>query len=238
MKFYYDFHIHSALSPCADDDMTPSNIVNMAMIKELDIIAIADHNSIYNIPAALKTGEETGVIVVPGMEMETREEVHILCLFHSYSDIQAFYEEFSSYLNGLKNRKDIFGSQYIFDEYDNIVGEEERMLSGATTISLKNAVKLVEKYNGIAIPAHIDKPSYSIISNLFGIPEELGITAVEIKNKEKIMELKKEHPIINSMNFIHNSDAHNLGLISEKENCIELSELSIEELIKQLKNKN
>ena len=81
MKCYYDFHIHTALSPCGDDDMTPNNIVNMAVLKGLDAIAITDHNTAKNVPACVECAKDKPLVVIPGMEIETAEEIHMLALF-------------------------------------------------------------------------------------------------------------------------------------------------------------
>ena len=97
MKLYYDFHIHSGLSPCSSDDMTPNNIVNMSIIKGLDAIAITDHNGISNVRVACEIGEKNGLIVVPGIEIQTIEDVHIVALFQSIKDIEEFYKQIENY---------------------------------------------------------------------------------------------------------------------------------------------
>ena len=111
MSLYYDFHIHTALSPCGDDDMTPNNIINMAALKGLDAIAITDHNCALNVRACCECGKAAGLIVVPGMEVETSEEVHVVCLFDDVDKAEKFGEYVSGHIPPIKNRIDIFGEQ-------------------------------------------------------------------------------------------------------------------------------
>ena len=225
---YYDFHIHSALSPCGDNDMTPNNIVNMAAIIGLDAIAISDHNSVGNVRSAMKVGEQAGVKVLAGMEVETAEEIHILTLYKTIEAAEEAAKEVYRALPDIKNRTEIFGNQYYIDEDDNIVGEEEKLLISPTTLSTDKLLDVVKSVGGIYIPAHVDRHSYSILTNLGFIPEELNIDGIEISKKvddvglylESRKELKK-YPLI------RNSDAHYLTDIAEKDAY--LTEESIED---------
>ena len=133
----YDFHIHSALSPCGDADMTPNNIVNMAYIAGLDAIAITDHNTIGNVRAAQIVGEKVGVKVLPGMEIETAEEVHVLTLFPDIESAEKVAKIVYENLPPIKNRPDIFGNQFYMNENDEITGEEEKLLISSTSLSIK-----------------------------------------------------------------------------------------------------
>ena len=128
MRLYYDLHIHSSLSPCGDNDMTPNNIVNMAKLNELDIIAITDHNSCKNCAAAIKVGNEVGVTVVPGMELTTSEDIHVVCLFPDLESAEAFDNYVCERLMKFPNEADIFGHQYIMDENDEIIDELDMLL--------------------------------------------------------------------------------------------------------------
>ncbi|SHE96639.1 PHP domain-containing protein [Caloramator proteoclasticus] len=221
MKLYYDFHIHTGLSPCADDDMTPNNIVNMAKIKELDVIAITDHNSCKNVEACLKVAEKVGMLVIPGMELQTKEEVHVLCLFKDLDSALCFQEFVYNRLPNIKNKPDIFGNQIIFNENDEIVGYEEKLLLNSADITIDEAFYRVKELGGQFIPAHIDKDTYSIISNLGFIPDYLDIKTLEYSSYEKINKLINSKLLKNTYILIKNSDAHNLGQISERENYIE-----------------
>ena len=157
---YYDFHIHSALSPCGDNDMTPNNIVNMAMISGLDAIAVSDHNSVGNVRAVMEVGKRCGISVVPGMEVETAEEVHTLTLYPTIEAAEFVAGEIYKALPDIRNRPEIFGEQRIMDADDNIIGYEERLLISPASISLQELFDLVLSVNGLFIPAHVDRHSY------------------------------------------------------------------------------
>ena len=134
MKCFIDLHIHSCLSPCAEEDMTPNNIVNMSVLKGLDIIGVTDHNSAKNAAAVFEAGKRAGLVVVPGMELCTLEEVHLLCLFKNLEDVENFQDIVYGNLPPIKNREDIFGSQIIMNSRDEITGQEEILLSGACSL--------------------------------------------------------------------------------------------------------
>lgn len=233
MRAYYDLHIHSALSPCGQNEMTPNNIVNMAWLKGLNIIAITDHNSAENCHDVMKCANEKGIVAVPGMELETREEVHLICLFKRIEDVLKLQEIVYDSLPNIKNREDIFGEQIVMDEKDNVIKHIERLLLIATNLSIEKVIDKVSKLEGVVIPAHIDRDSYSIVSNLGMVPDNLNIKFLEISkrcNKDKYINDKK----YNAFKFIQSSDAHNLGEIQESINFIELQEISAECLIETL----
>lgn len=220
MKLYYDLHIHSALSPCADNDMTPNNIVNMAAIKGLDVIAITDHNSCKNAAACIKAAENAGLdlIVIPGMEVETSEEVHVICLFPATAAALEFDVFITQNLPAIKNRPEIFGEQYITDEMDNVTGSVDNLLITAAKLDLYTVVNKVNELSGIAVPAHIDRDSYSVLSSLGFIPPDLKINLVEIsQNTDPFAFMNKKRRFLsNHDKFLISSDAHNLADISEK----------------------
>ncbi len=236
MKTAYDLHIHSCLSPCGDMDMTPNNIVNMSKLMGYDIIALTDHNTCGNCEAAMKVGEAVGLTVIPGMELCTSEEVHIVCLFPTLEDAKNFSDYVYSTLPPIKNKPKIFGEQAICDENDNIIGYEEKLLITASGISTAKAVETVAKYNGICYPAHIDRSSFSILSNLGVIDESFGFKCVEIFDISRADELKEKHPIINNMRVVTDSDAHYLENMRIPEKCfIHLPDHKIETMIDWLK---
>ena len=236
MRLAYDFHIHSCLSPCGDADMTPQNIANMAKIMGYDIIALTDHNTCLNCPALMKVGEEIGITVVPGMELCTSEEVHVVCLFATLDDALAFSDYVYSTLPPIKNKPKVFGEQNICDENDEVTGVEEKLLITASGISTMKAVEVVRKYNGICYPAHIDRSSFSILSNLGAIDESFGFNAAEIFDISKEGELKEKHPYLNTIKIVSDSDAHYLENMRIPESSyIELPENSIEAVIEYFK---
>lgn len=229
MKLYYDLHIHSALSPCGDADMTPNNIVNMSRLKGLDMIALSDHNSVLNLPAVIAAAKETDLLVVPGMEVESAEEVHVLCLFPNLEAAQKAGEEVYRKLNKIPNRTEIFGEQTVMNGEDEIIGTEENLLVTATNLSIADIKKLADSCGGVAVPAHVDRNSYSVLSNL-GILPDIGFETVEVSkngNPESYAYLRKK--------IIRNSDAHYLGDIAEPEHFLNLPEKSAEALISYLK---
>ncbi|MCL2865316.1 MAG: PHP domain-containing protein [Lachnospiraceae bacterium] len=214
---YYDLHLHSCLSPCGDDDMTPANIVGMAKLKGLDVIAITDHNSCQNCVAAMFHAKQHDIILLPGMELTTAEEVHVICLFSELVPALAFDAYVSKQILPIKNREDIFGKQQILDKQDNVVGTIEHLLIHATNISFDDVFPLVESYGGIAFPAHVDKPSNSLLSNLGFIPPTSTFQSAEFHDLKHLHKLQKKHPYFETCNIICNSDAHYLEDIHEPE---------------------
>ena len=158
-RYFYDFHLHSCLSPCADNDMTPSNIAGMGMLAGLQILALTDHNSTANCPAFFRAAEAVGVIPVPGMELETAENIHVVCLFETLSGAMSFGEEVAGRRFPIKNRPEIYGEQLIVDHEDNILGTDPKLLVVATGIGLTDLPEIVDRHGGVCYPAHIDRPS-------------------------------------------------------------------------------
>lgn len=236
MKLYYDLHIHSALSPCGDEDMTPNNIVNMARLKGLDVIAVTDHNTCKNAEAVMKCAEGSGVLVLPGMEIESMEEVHLVALFPSIDVAMKFDELVSNHLPDIKNKPDIFGEQILYDEEDNVKGYVENLLITATDMPVEDIVKEVRNLGGVVFPSHIDKDSYSILSNLGFIPENIEFTAVEIKDTGKTEKIVETHKLENHI-ILHNSDAHFLWDISEREHYLISGEKNVNYVIKKLQKR-
>ena len=210
MKIAYDFHIHSCLSPCGDKDMTPQNIANMAKIMGYNAIALTDHNTCGNCEAIMKVGAEIGLTVIPGMELCSSEEVHLVCLFPELEMAKRFSDYVYATLPPVKNKPSVFGEQLYMNENDEIVGSEERLLITASSISCAKAVSIVESYGGICYPAHIDRSSFSILSNLGMIDESFGFRCAEIYDISKESELKEKHPYLKQLQIISDSDAHYL----------------------------
>lgn len=217
MNLTYDLHIHSCLSPCGDDDMTPANIVGMAAVKGLDVIALTDHNSCKNCPAALIHGKNYGVTVIPGMELTTAEEVHVVCLFPSLRDAMAFDRYIYEHILPIQNKEEIFGKQQIMNEEDEVTGTVERLLISATDISFDNVFGLVASYHGTAYPAHIDKTTTSLLSNLGFVPPDSTFRCAEIHDFRHLHQIRREHPYFLNCRMISSSDAHYLPDIHEAE---------------------
>lgn len=231
MKVSYDLHIHSCLSPCADIEMTPNNIVNMSVLNGLNVIAITDHNSCKNCKALVEAGKKANLLVIPGMEICTNEDIHVICLFETVTDAENFSTYVYSNMPLIPHRPDIFGEQIIMNSNDIEISRESYLLLNATNISVNDILSTTNKYNGTAFPAHIDRSSYSVISSLGDIPPETGFNTIEISTKGNIEKIKSLHPIIKDKLILINSDSHYLeNLISEKR-YIEIDTLSTKSII-------
>lgn len=234
LSLSYDLHIHSCLSPCGDDDMTPANITGLAALIGLDVIAVTDHNSCKNCPAVMEAAAPLGLTVIPGMELTTSEEVHVLCLFETLEDAMAFDALVEQRLIPFPNNEEIFGRQTICGPDDSVIGTFPNLLINATDISIDHVFQLTERYHGIMIPAHIDKDSTSLLSNLGFIPPDSCFTCVEVKNKENIPMLLSCHPYLEKCRIITNSDAHYLEHMNEAVHRIHSKSRSTKDVLKSL----
>ncbi len=226
MKISYDLHLHSCVSPCGDMEMTPNNIVNMAALIGLDVIAVSDHNTAANLPAVFAVAQEVGILVIPAIEVCTAEEVHVLCLFEELSGCIAFGEYLYEHLPAIQNQPEIFGEQVILDQEDDPIGQLDKLLINAVSLSIDDLLAVLPQYKGHAIPAHVDKQSYSIIANLGFIPPDYNFACVEVK-----------HPPFDTgitANIITNSDAHQLLDISQGEQTLEVDEKSVRGVLQAL----
>ena len=222
-RYYYDFHLHSCLSPCGDDDNTPNNIAGMASLCGLNIIALTDHNTCKNCPAFYEAARRYGIIPIAGMELTTAEDIHVVCLFEELENAMAFDSEIDKRRIKIENRTDIFGNQYILDGEDNIIGEEKYLLPNATTVSLEEVPELVKSFGGISYPAHIDRQSNGIISVLGAFPETPSFDVIEINQKEKVDEYVKKYQL-EDKKVIISSDAHYLTDMRDKENYFDIDD--------------
>lgn len=216
--------------------MTPYNLVNLSAIMGMEAIALTDHNSCQNCGAAMRAGEQAGITVIPGMELCTCEEVHVVCLFE---ELRAA-EEFSDFvLRGspqIKNRPEIFGTQLIMDETDNILGSQDLLLTMASSISIDDVEKIIDGYGGVCYPAHIDRSSYSVISNLGMITPEMGFEVAEISPAGDVQALKAKFPVLDSMKILTSSDAHRLESLRPAELSLH-TDNNIKSIIRHLKNR-
>lgn len=237
MKLRYDLHIHSCLSPCGDNEMTPYNLVNMAKICGCDIIALTDHNTCLNCESAMRVGEDIGLTVVPGMELCTSEEIHCICLFPELKNALSFSYYVKSTLPPVKNREKIFGNQYIMDERDNILSSFELLLTTASGISIEILDELMKDYGGLWYPAHIDRSSYSILSSLGDFPEGLETSCFELTYGADEGFYRENYPEAKNRRLIRSSDAHYLESLMTDKEIIELETKTAEKLIKKLSGK-
>jgi len=178
-EFRADLHIHTCLSACADKTMLPAAIIKQAKLRGLDIIGICDHNSAQNVSAVKKAGEREGVGVLGGIEITSREEVHIMGFFEDDSNLEKIQETIYKNLSE-ENKEDIFGEQLIADADDKIIGFNPKLLIGAADFSVDEIVRLIHSLGGIAVASHIDRETFGIIGQLGFIPEGLALDAVEV----------------------------------------------------------
>lgn len=237
MKLAYDMHLHSCLSPCGDDDMTPVMIAGMAKVIGLDVVALTDHNTCGNCPAFVKAAKEYEITAICGMELTTSEEVHVLCYFYNLEDAMKFSDYVHDHILPIKNKAAIFGNQYARDEHDEIVYSEEILLISATDISFSDLPALLEEFGGVMVPAHINKSSTSILSNLGFIPPDSTFVCAEVKNPDDVAGLRKEHPYLQGCNIISSSDAHTLNDIQEPIRFLEVEENSVKAILDRIQRK-
>jgi len=223
-RYYYDFHIHSCLSPCADNDMTPNNIVGMATLAGLNILALTDHNTCKNCPAFFAAAKKQGIIPIAGMELTTAEDIHVVCLFERLEDAMAFGEAVDALRIRIPNRVDIFGDQLLVDENDEIIGTEPDLLSNATSLMIDDVPPLVKQYRGICFPAHVDREANGILSTLGTFPETPVFTVAEFHDGEKREAYAEKHPQLKEMITVIGSDAHYLWDIRDKEYWFDLDD--------------
>ncbi len=207
--------------------MTPANIAGMAMLKGLDVIALTDHNTCRNCPALLAAAEEFGVLAVPGMEINTSEEVHAVCLFETLEAALDFDAYVYARLIPFPNNEAVFGKQQIYNKEDQVCGTEPNLLINATTISFDGLWPLVRSFGGVMFPAHIDKSANSLIANLGFIPPDSAFTTAEVKDLRKLHGLKRENPYLEKCRIISNSDAHYLEHINEPRLRLPVEEKSV-----------
>ncbi len=224
IPFFYDLHIHSCLSPCADDDMTPNNIAGMAALKGLNILALTDHNSCKNCPAFFEACRRQGIVPIAGMELSTAEDIHLICLFEHLDDAMAFDQEIYHHLLPMNNRPDIFGNQMILDGDDEIIGEEERLLISATDLLIEDAIVLARSFGAHVHPAHIDRESNGIIATLGDIPKEYGFRWCELNDGGNLEKCCKAATSFHPSSVLVCSDAHHLWDINEADHSILLED--------------
>ena len=217
-RYYYDLHIHSCLSPCADNDMTPNNIAGMSAIKGLNIVALTDHNSCRNCPAFFEAAKRQGIIPVAGMELTTAEDIHIVCLFEELERAMAFSAEIEKHIMPIKNRPEIFGDQIVCDSEDEPIDIEETLLISATDLWIGDAIELAKSFGAHVHPAHIDRDSNGIVAILGDVPIEYGFSFVEFNDGENTDKYFTSYPSLEGRGVIVSSDAHHLWDISEAEN--------------------
>ena len=236
-RFRADLHVHTCLSPCGDLQMTPRKITAQARKKDLDVIAICDHNSAENVPAVMKAAEDARIVVLPGMEICTSEEIHLLAIFDNLDSVEQMQALVYRHLDG-RNEPDIFGMQVIANELDEVVGFQDKLLIGATNLTVNHVVDEIHRFGGVAVASHIDRESYSVISQLGFIPETLRFDALELSRHIRTEEARKRFAGSRNAPFIRNSDAHFLDDIGLNTCEYLMEEPTLPEISKALRGEN
>jgi PHP family Zn ribbon phosphoesterase len=226
-EYSADLHVHTCLSPCADETMVPSALVRQALQRHLDAIGICDHNSTANVVAVRKAGQKAGLRVLGGIEVTSREEVHILGFFDDEDAREDMQTTVDKSLSG-ENDEAFFGRQLIVDECDNIVGTNGRLLIGSTSLSVEDIVGHIHRLGGIAVASHVDRESFGLIGQLGFVPQQLGLDALEISphvQGDKLAEYKKH-----GLPLMTSSDAHFLDDLGRSRTRFIVEELSCSEI--------
>jgi 3',5'-nucleoside bisphosphate phosphatase len=233
-RYRADLHIHTLLSPCADLEMTPRNIVAKAKESSLDIIGITDHNSTKNALLVKKLAEREGIYALTGVEVTTREEVHCLAFFEMPEQLVRFQQFIDEKITYIPNSEADFGYQPVIDEEENIIEMVPYYLPAALKAGIGQIQQQVEQLNGLFIPAHVDRPANGIFSQLGFIPPGLKYDALGITGHASEKYVKEQYVIQYKTTLIRNSDAHFLKQIGEICSVFKMSEVSFSEIRKAL----
>lgn len=231
-----DLHLHTILSPCGSDDMIPPNVLAWAKELGINALAITDHNTAENVASFMEKGKELDLLVLPGMEVQTSEDIHLVSLFESLDKVMEFQELVYTHLPDNKNKKEFFGEQWIVDKNGNKIKELERMLLVGINLSVEETVKHIHRLGGICIASHIDRQAFSLWGHLGYIPDNLELDGIELtphlpRNSEQLEAIKKR-----GMNYIVSSDAHYLSDMKEKQCIYHMKEISFDEIKKAINN--
>lgn len=227
-KIRADLHLHTCLSPCADNQMQPTAIIEQAKKVGLDMIGICDHNSAENVSAVMKAGKREGLAVIPGIEITSQEEVHILGFFNTEQDLMYLQDMVYDNLSG-ENREQFFGPQTVVDEWDHVLGTNHRLLIGATTLTVEQITREIHRRAGLAIASHVDRERFSLIGQLGFIPKGLELDALEVSTPSSIKQ-GYDYPVVTF------SDAHFLEDIGKSYTHFMIEDVSVDEIKKALHN--
>lgn len=216
MRFYpADLHIHTALSPCAENEMTPPAIIKAAKMKGLEIIGICDHNSAENVAAVMEAGAVQGITVIGGIEVQTVEDIHVLTLFPHMDPLLSWQREIYSALPWAENDEERFGEQLVMDSSGRITRKLHHLLLASTSLGIDYVGRRVGELGGLIIPSHVDRPSFSLIRNLGFVPDGLSPECLEISRNISVEQARVKYPSISGYHLIRCSDAHRLDEISD-----------------------
>jgi 3',5'-nucleoside bisphosphate phosphatase len=236
-----DLHVHTVLSPCAAIEMIPPLIVQEAISSGINLIAISDHNASGNVASVQKAAAGTDLVVLPAMEVQTREEVHVLCLFDTLDQVEAWQNIVNSHLPDIENKPDFFGEQFMVDQTGEFIRREERMLINSIDLSFEEAGNFVTNLGGLFIPAHINRKAFGLIANLGLVPEGVDIIALEISRQISPPIAYQTYPQIKKFPLIQDGDVHyineflgSMKITMEEPNIKELSLAILQENARSL----
>jgi PHP family Zn ribbon phosphoesterase len=213
--------------------MTPRAIVRTARDKDLDMIAVCDHNSARNAAATMRAAAGSELTVIPGIEITSSEEVHVLGLFPSETEAEAVQEEVYARLFG-ENKEEVFGYQVVVDEFDDVEDLDQRLLIGATTLRAERVANLIHRFQGLVVASHVDRPGFGLFSQLGFIPETLKLDALEVSRHSDFEAVRTKFPQAGNYTLITSSDAHYLKDVGSAVTLAKMAEPSFEELKKAL----
>ncbi len=229
----YDLHLHSCLSPCGDEEMTPNSIAGMGKLNGLSILALTDHNTTANATAFYAACRRYGIVPIAGAELTTAEDIHLVSLFPTLEAALDFDADLAPYRIAVPNRPEIFGRQLLVDENDGVLGERTELLTNALSLSISEAAEFARRYGAVCYPAHIDRESNGAIAVLGAFPHEIGFTCYELADAANRDAYARSYGL-SKLRTVVSSDAHVLWNISEGENTLMLSGESEDELRSEL----
>jgi 3',5'-nucleoside bisphosphate phosphatase len=232
-----ELHIHTVLSPCAEVEMIPPLIVQEALDKGIHLIAISDHNSSANVVAVQKAARGTNLTVLPGIEIQTKEEVHILCLFDKIEQLADFQILIDHHIPPLFNDPEHFGEQFVVDESGEFIRRESQLLITSVDLTIETVFEVVNELGGLAIPAHVDRKAYGLLAILGFLPLDIQVEAVEISRNQSPTEVDSKLPQISGYPVLVGGDAHRLEEIVGA-NVFIIEEPTIEEIRKAFRVEN
>ncbi len=232
--FKGELHIHSVLSPCANLDMGPHYIVERARENGINFIGVTDHNSAKNLRAFKEVCNVQGIELLCGIEVETVEEVHMLCYFDSLSIAERFGDLIRASLLQIPNKEDIFGYQVIIDKNEEIIAMEDILLIQRSSYTINDIYNLTMGFNGICVPAHVDRPKNGLLRTLGFLPTKLDFPFLEVSNKCNIEVLKEKYKL-DGYNLVKGSDAHQLEDFGNTPLYLVLEKFNLEEILMAFK---
>jgi len=210
-KFRADLHVHTVLSPCAEVEMIPPLIVQQALEQNIDLIAITDHNASANVEAVQKAAEGTNLTVLPGMEVQSREDVHLLTLFETLDVLKTWQGAVDAALPAKLNNSDLFGEQFVVDETGEFLRNEPRLLLTSTRFSIDEIFEKVSALGGMVIPAHVERTTYGLLPTLGLISENWNLSALEISRRTTPEKVAETYPALRKYPLIQSGDVHRLN---------------------------